>query len=289
LIVFVALLARMAAPVTQLQLGAQQFANFLPAYERMTRLEAELRPQALVATVNREPVAGAVCFRNVSYRHAASKRGVEGLDLVIAPGSVTGIVGASGAGKSTFADLLVGLLSPQAGDIAIGGDVLDAGLRHHWRTRTGYVPQENFLFCDSIRRNLAWSDAGADDAAMRAALTIAGAGAVLARLSQGLDTAIGDHGVLLSGGERQKLAIARALLRRAPLLVLDEATNAIDVAAEEDLLQRLLTLPWRPTIVLIAHRPESLALCDRIITFSEGRIVEDHFASRVPLRRADVS
>jgi ATP-binding cassette subfamily C protein len=289
LIVFVALLARMAAPVTQLQQGAQQFANFLPAYERMIRLETQLRPQLKVTVFKREPLSGAIGFRGVSYRHPGSGRGVEGLDFVIAPGSVLGLVGASGAGKSTFADLLVGLLTPQSGEIVIGGAVLDDEQRHHWRTRTGYVPQETFLFCDSIRHNLAWGNAHADDAAMRAALTVAGAGAVLARLSEGLDTPIGDHGVLLSGGERQKLAIARALLRRAPLLVLDEATNAIDVAAEQELLQRLVSLPWRPTVVLIAHRPESLTLSNRIVTLAEGRIVEDRSRSQASFRRGDAS
>jgi ATP-binding cassette subfamily C protein len=118
---------------------------------------------------------------------------------------------------------------------------------------------------------------------MREALAAAGAQTVVARLDAGLDSVVGENGILLSGGERQRLAIARALLRRPPLLVLDEATNAIDGTTEHALLARLAALPWHPTIVLLAHRHESLACCDRILTFTEGRIVADERRKTMPV------
>jgi len=283
LIVFVVLLARMAGPVAQLQQGAQQFTNVLPAYERMQAMESELRSGSQHTDAHGDDISGPIRLCGVSYRHPASRRGVTDLDLVIEAGSFIGVVGPSGSGKSTFADLLVGLHAPQDGMMMVGGQVLSEALRHQWRSRIGYAPQETFLFHDTIRRNLQWSDPDADEMGMREALAAAGAQTVVARLDAGLDSVVGENGILLSGGERQRLAIARALLRRPPLLVLDEATNAIDGTTEHALLARLAALPWHPTIVLLAHRHESLACCDRILTFTEGRIVADERRKTMPV------
>jgi len=134
------------------------------------------------------------------------------------------------------------------------------------------VPQDGFLFHDSVRRNLNWGAIEADDDALWRALDFAGAGALVRALPDGLDTVVGERGSLLSGGERQRLAIARALLRRPRLLVLDEATNAIDATSEAALLGRLAALDPRPTIVMISHRAESMACCDQVITIDRGAI-----------------
>jgi ATP-binding cassette subfamily C protein len=107
------------------------------------------------------------------------------------------------------------------------------------------------------------------------ALTLAGADDLVRRMAQGLDTMVGERGALVSGGERQRLALARAVLRQPRLLVLDEATNALDVAGERDVIERLRAIVPRPTIVVIAHRPESIALCDRVLRFEAGRCIDD--------------
>lgn len=277
LIVFVLVLARMTAPAAQLQQGAQQFANFLPCFEKIGALEAELRAEEAPAAPEGPPLEGAVRFHKVSYRHPGG-RGVFDLDFVVEPGEFVGISGPSGAGKTTLADLLVGLLAPETGVIAIGGRLLAAGLRRQWRSTVAYAPQESFLFHESLRANLLWASPGASAKEIAAALRLAGAEPLLSRL----DEPAGEAGLALSGGERQRLALARALLRRAPLLVLDETTSAIDLAAERALLERLDTLPWHPAIVLIAHRPESLALCGRVIEMAEGRIIAEHTGVRNP-------
>lgn len=292
LIVLLLVIGRMSGPVGQLQQGAQQLAHALPACKAVKELEREL------TAIPREPSVradltelreGPVVFENVAFLHAAgednaSARGIRGLDLTIAPHEFLGVSGPSGAGKTTFADLLVGLFPPQQGRIAVGGVALQGAALAAWRDRIGYISQDPFLFHDTVRRNLSWANPRADEADMWAALALAGAAALVRRMERGLETVVGQRGTLVSGGERQRLALARAILRKPRLLVLDEATSAIDVAGEREILARLRALDPRPSIVMIAHRAESLALCDRIIRIEDGYCSEER--ARAPTARA---
>ena len=285
LIALLLIFARMNGPANQAQAALQQIAYAAPVYERLKLLEDELIPALQRSVPKSLPNNAAIIFEDVKYSHGGSASpGVHCLDLTISPHEFIGIGGPSGAGKTTFADLLVGLIRPQAGRITMGGVGLDASTLCAWRARLAYVSQDAYLFHDSLRRNLSWSSAAADEDEMWRALDLVGASDFVRQLPEGLDTLMGERGTLVSGGERQRLALARALLRRPQLLVLDEATNAIDLAGEQKLLQGLAALSVRPTIVLISHRPESLLFCDRVFLLEAGRIVQQRFpASPVEL------
>lgn len=217
-------------------------------------------------------------FRDVSFHYDRSSRasaGIERLNLTIAPGTFLGVSGPTGAGKTTFADLLIGLLEPDSGEIAIGGVPLRGAATIKWRDHVSYVVQDPYLFRDTIRRNLLWANPRASDAEIWDALAIAGIDGFVTGLPMGLDTVLGERGTLISGGERQRLCLARAMLRRPFLFVLDEATSAIDVPAEKRIIKAMLDLKPRPTIVMIAHRDQSLAYCDRMLRLQNGRAIAD--------------
>lgn len=260
---------RMVGPMGQIQQGAQQFATVLPIYGSLRGLETELAdaPAARSAPASDYPL-GPIVFRHVSYHHPCSGDGTKGLSdfsITLAAGEFLGVSGASGAGKTTFADLLAGLYPPQAGAILAGGKRLEGSVLASWRQHLSYISQDAFLFHDTIRRNLSWANSLADEDAMWCALAVAGADEFVRGLPEGLDTLVGERGTLVSGGERQRIALARALLRTPRLLVMDEATNAMDSAGERAVLLRLAALEPRPTIVVITHRHENLDLCGRTV------------------------
>ena len=285
LITLLLIISRMNGPVSQIVQGLQQVAGALPAYDKVVALKAEL-----ASVGERRPPAnapfpeGALVFEGVTFHHAPDSDGerdsaglgggVDRLDFELAPGDFVGVCGPSGAGKTTFADLLVGLIPPQAGRITVGGRPLEGETLAGWREGVSYISQDPFLFHDTVRRNLAWANPAASEAEMWAALELADAAGVVRRMDQGLDSVVGERGGLVSGGERQRIALARAALRRPRLMLLDEATNAIDVVAEREVIERIASRAPRPTIVLIAHRPDSLALCHRLLRLENGRFAD---------------
>lgn len=195
-----------------------------------------------------------------------------GVTATIPALSVVALTGPSGAGKSTLADLLGGLLSPDAGRVLIDDTELTGAARRAWRGKVAYVQQDPVLISGTIRDNLRWAAADADDAALEQALRDASAGFAL-DLPQGLDTVIGDGGRALSGGERQRLMLARALLRSPALLILDEATSALDAANEAQIAAAIHGLRGRMTVVIIGHRGVLLDLADSEIRLENGRLM----------------
>ena len=195
------------------------------------------------------------------------------VDLVIPAQRTTALVGPSGSGKSTIADLLTGLLQPDSGEIEVDGHSLSASDLPAWRRGIGYVPQEVFLFHDTVRANLLWACPEAEESEVWQALERAAADFVR-QLPKGLETEIGERGVRLSGGERQRLALARALLIRPKLLILDEATSNLDVENERRIQRALAELRGQMTIVIIAHRLSSIRNADQIVVVEDGAIVE---------------
>lgn len=273
-------LARIAGPAMQIQSGLQQVAYALPAWEAVQTTLDDLAHDARTVVSprsNAAPLRGPVRLEDVTYLHegATDGRGVRALSLTLQPGEFVAITGSSGAGKTTFADLMAGLLQPQQGRITVGDRTLDAQTVSAWRDRLAYVTQDPLLFNDTIRANLLWGGVEADEAGIAKALAATGADRVVARLSLGLQSVVGEDGAMVSGGERQRLALSRALLRQPDVLVLDEATAALDADSEDAVLKALAELDPRPLILMISHRAESLSVCSRRVAFDEGRLIDD--------------
>ena len=280
LLLIVFLFARLLPRFSMIQQCVQRIANALPSFE--AALEMERRFEAM-----KEPLSmGAVSplgfdreirLSNVSFRYDKKSElwAIRDVDLIIPARGMTAIVGPSGAGKSTMADLILGLLSPDQGEVRIDDQPLTGELLHRWRRSVGYVPQDVFLFHDTLRANLLWALPGAEDAALWAVLRLAAADAFVSRMPEGLDTIVGDRGVRLSGGERQRIALARALLRKPSLLLLDEATSSLDSESERQIQEAVNGLPGNVTILAIAHRSSTILRADRVVVLDKGRIVEE--------------
>ena len=196
------------------------------------------------------------------------------LDLRIPAGRTVAMVGATGAGKTTLANLLVRLADPTSGGVSIDGvDVRELSLRQ-LRDLVGFVPQESFLFSDSLRDNIGFGRPDATPEEIDRAVAISQLENDLAQFPAGLDTVIGERGVTLSGGQKQRAALARALVKDAPILVLDDALSHVDTHTEEEILHRLREYMANRTTILIAHRTSTLRSADEIVTLVEGRIAE---------------
>ena len=221
------------------------------------------------------PLDGDISFDQVSFQYQdATSPALDAVSLHIPAGSVAAFVGATGSGKSTAVGILLGLLAPQHGQLLVGGVPLAPGHLRRWQHTIGYVPQAITLLDDTLARNIAFGadrpDAGRINQAAQAAQIKA---FIDGQLPDGMATRIGENGVRLSGGERQRLGIARALYRDPGLLVLDEATSALDNTTERAVMAQIQSLGRRKTVVMVAHRLNTIRQCDRIFYFERGRVV----------------
>ena len=278
LLVLIAIFSRLSAMLSTLQQGYQQMLHMLPAYAGFSALErrcAEAAEPSVEQTppppFDREVRLEGVHFR---YREEQPEPALSAIDLTLPARATIALVGPSGGGKSTLADLIAGLLAPDEGRIVVDDLTLAGASRRAWRQRVAYVPQETFLLHDTVRANLQWAAPEADDEALRHALRLAAAEGFVERLPEGIDTVVGERGVRLSGGERQRIALARALLQRPDLLILDEATSALDNENERTIQTALDSLHGNLTMVIIAHRLSTVRHADRIVVLEAGRIVE---------------
>ncbi len=215
-----------------------------------------------------------IALEHVSYTFAGTDAAVlHDVSLKIGFGESVGVVGPTGAGKTTLVDLVVGLLRPSTGRIMVDGNDLGSRLAA-WKRNIGYVPQSIFLIDDSLRRNIALGigDAEIDEVRVQAAARMAQLERFVAELPQGLDTSVGERGIRLSGGERQRVGIARALYHDPDLIVFDEATSALDLATEAAVSEAIEALHGKKTLLVVAHRLSSVRRCDRLVFMSEGRI-----------------
>jgi len=253
------------------------FVNALPSFANLLDIETRCAAAAEPAmhphdrlSLTRELAADGVSF---TYREGRVPA-VRDLSLVIPAGKIVALVGPSGAGKSTIADILMGLIAPDSGTLRLDGRPLGPEGVRGWRDQIGYVAPDTFLFHDTIRANLKWARPDASEDEMLTALRQASAFDFVAGLSDGLDTIVGDRGILLSQGERQRLALARAFLRRPSMLFLDEATNSLDSENERRVLDAIESRRGELTVVLIAHRLSTIRWADLIYVVEGGKVVE---------------
>jgi ATP-binding cassette subfamily C protein len=287
LLLLVFLYARTLRRAAALQESWQHLAGLVPSHAAVERLTGLCEEAAEPAAAAPEPaplreevrVEGA----HFSWREDGPPA-LRGVDLSVPAGGTVAVVGPSGAGKSTLADLVAGVLEPSSGRVLVDGAPLSPGRRRAWREGIGCVPQEPFLFHDTVRANLLWARPDATEADLEEALRTADALEVVRALPRGLDTTVGDRGAALSGGERQRICLARALVRRPPLLVLDEATSSLDGESEGRIQRAVEGLRGRLAILVVAHRLSTVRRADRIHVLEAGRVVEagtwDDLASR---------
>lgn len=272
-VMFVAYMDRLYDPVDTLSGLAVNLQQNMTSLGRAVRLletgplEAGGQPLA--------PGPGRVEFRNVSFAYVPGQEVLHGVSFTLQPGKVTALTGPSGAGKTTAGDLLLKLWEPSSGEIRIDGQPLPALDPSAVRRAIGLVAADGAVFRGTLADNIRYKRPTATDAEVREAAAGAGLGGTLQRLPDGLETEIGERGVGLSVGERQRLQIARVLVDEPLLLVLDEATANLDYATEGEVKQSLARLRKRPTTLVIAHRYSMVKDADHVIVLDEGRVVEE--------------
>ncbi len=277
LIAFNMLSGQVAAPILRLAQLWQDFQQFRISMERLGDvINFPPEPQSGSNTSAPSTLKGNICFEKVVFRYSPNAPEIlKSLDLVIPHGQVIGIAGRSGSGKSTLTKLIQRLYVPESGKVLIDGNNL-ALVEPSWlRHQIGIVLQDNVLFNRTIRENIALSNPTKSMDSIIEAATLAGAHDFILELPQGYETPLGERGVGLSGGQLQRIAIARALITEPGILILDEATSALDYESESIIQSNMHEISRGRTVIIIAHRLSTIRNCDRIIVIDSGQVVED--------------
>jgi len=276
---FLQLVQQVQAPFIGLARTFPQIVAMIASMERLMELE-KIEPEKTepekTTEQRAEPEGVGICFREVSFCYNKSRPVLDRITAELRPGQLVALIGSSGEGKTTLVRLLLALLHPTAGEVCFrdsGGRCYEvSAATRSWVT---YVPQGNTLFSGTIAANLQVGNNAATPAEMEEAARAACAWSFIADLPQGLDTVIGERGHGLSEGQAQRIAIARAFLKKAPVLILDEATSALDLETELQVLQAIQDRCSRCICLVITHRPSTLKICSRVLRIQNSRIVEE--------------
>ncbi|SHE35377.1 ATP-binding cassette, subfamily C [Fodinibius roseus] len=218
-----------------------------------------------------------IVIKNLSYRYPESEeQAIDGISITIPKGEAVAFVGASGAGKTTVVDLILGLLDPDGGEILLDGKSIQENISA-WQRNIGYIPQMIYLADETLRANIAFGlpEDEIDDHKVMEAVRLAQLETMLNRMPDGLDTIVGEHGTRLSGGQRQRIGIARALYHDPKVLVMDEATSALDNITEKEITNAISSLKGERTLIMIAHRLTTVKNCDKLYFMEDGKIIQE--------------
>ena len=277
LVVFLSYLAAMYAPVETMALLSTGFyaakARARRAFELLDHDDTIPDPKDPRPIPGNDSI-GNIAFEDITFEYEAGTPIMQKFALKVNTGETIAFVGPTGAGKTSIARLLLRFYDPQHGSVSAGGIDIREFSVDEWRSRIAFVPQEPLLLPMSVRENIAYAKPNASDAEIEAAASAARCNDFIGKLPEGIDTVIGERGATLSGGEKQRLSIARAILRDAPIIILDEPTAALDARTESEVVEALHTLTAKKTSFIIAHRLSTIRSADRICFISEGRIVE---------------
>ncbi|MEM7643256.1 MAG: ABC transporter ATP-binding protein, partial [Pseudomonadota bacterium] len=272
LVVLAVLLVQLVGAINKIQGEYQKAVIFESAYDSVIDKIADLTAKREADLGTADPVFETACrLEDVAFAHP-SRPVLNGLTLDFPKNSTTVLTGPSGAGKTTVADLILGFIAPDRGQVLIDGRPLAELSLGAWRRKVGYVPQELILFNETIHDNITLGDPDLDAADVRDALRVAGGLDFVETLPDGLRTPVGEKGARLSGGQRQRIALARALVERPALLILDEVTSALDPATEAAIIENIRSLQGSTTIIAITHRSALLDLADRVYALQDGRL-----------------
>lgn len=269
------LFARLMPRFSEMVQSYHHFIHLMPAFTSVMDMQrrcdsaAELPPQ----TVKQLELRHAIRLETVSFGYDGAEV-IHDLDMTLRSGETVALVGSSGAGKSTIADLIMGLIVPDKGRVLVDGVPLGPDTVKSWKDQVGYVSQDTFLFHDTVRANILFARPEASEEDIQRALKLAAAEEFVSRLPKGIYTVVGDRGMRLSGGERQRLALARALIRRSSLLILDEATSFLDSENETRILETIEQLRGKMTILIISHRLSAIQGADTIYDLEDGQVTE---------------
>ena len=252
-------------------------------YGVLNMLEQEINVQNTYKAIRPFILKSGIKFRNVSFSYGnnSKKYAIKDLNLTINKGQVVGIIGKTGSGKSTFVDLLMGLLKPTKGEILIDEynlhDEKNYKTLSSWRSSISHVPQEIYLSDSSIEENIAFGENSSQISRIKVkkAAKFAQIESFIKNLPEKYATFVGERGIRMSGGQRQRIAIARAIYKNSKILVLDEATSALDTKTESEVMSAINQISKNLTLIIIAHRESTIINCDRILHFENGRVIKD--------------
>lgn len=276
LLLFILIFSRVIPQISNLHTLYQNFLNSLPSLTEVESLliESGAEAEQHIDSLKTLEVRNVISLRDISFAYTdTGSFGLQKINLDIKQGTHTAIIGHTASGKSTLIDLLMGLLTPQCGTITVDGKPLMGNRFVALRKSIAYVPQIPFLFHDSIMNNITIVKKDAVEKDIWRVLELVEAKDMVEALPEGLDTIIGDKGVALSGGERQRLSLARALIINPQILILDEATNALDNAVEARVLRSLCEKSGIKTFITITHKTSGLYLVDTLVVLKSGHIV----------------